>query len=105
MPDTDTIQAARVGLAQAKEINAVLQLKGRAALGIGRSLGQMAMDDDQPQPNLNDVSLVMVRLLGLVGDMMSLTTEVVTACDAALADMERARRGEKPGPKCDGSVC
>jgi len=83
MADT-TQHTPREILAHARERNAHLQTKGRAALGIGRSLGQMAMDDDQPQPNLNDVSLVMVRLLGLVGDMMSLTTEVVDAYEGAL---------------------
>ncbi len=84
MPDTDTIQTARAALAQAKESNAVLQTKGRAAQSIGRSLGQMAMDDDQPQPNLSDIASVMIRLLALVRDMMALSTEVVEACEGAL---------------------
>ncbi len=84
MMDTDTTQTARVALAQAKESNAVLQAKGRAAKNIGRSLGQMAMDDDQPQPNLSDIASVMIRLLTLVRDMMTLTEEVVTACEGAL---------------------
>ncbi len=84
MSNTDMIQTARVALDRAKESNAVLQAKGRAAQAIGRALGQAAMDDDQPQPNLSDVSLVMIRLLALVRDMMTLTEEVVTACEGAL---------------------
>jgi len=63
MPDIDTTRPPREILAQAKQSNAVLQAKGRAAQNIGRSLGKMAMDDDQPQPNLSDVSSVMIRLL------------------------------------------
>ncbi len=101
MADT-TQQTPREILAHARERNAQLQMKGRAAQAIGRSLGQMAMDDDQPQPNLTDISSVMIRLLALVRDMMALSTEAVTACDSALSDVGRARRGEQPGPKCDG---
>ncbi len=78
-------QTPREILAHARERNAQLQAKGRAAQAIGRSLGQMAMDDDQPQPNLSDIASVMIRLLGLVALMMTLTEEVVTACDSALA--------------------
>jgi len=48
-----------------------------------------------PQPNLADVSGVMIRLLTLVRDMMVLTTEVVTGCDAALAAVEQDR-GDAP---------
>lgn len=80
----DSIRSARAAVAQAKQTDAALQLKGRAAQNIGRSLGQMALDDDQPQPNLNDVSSVMIRLVALVGDMMALSSEVVEACEGAL---------------------
>ncbi len=80
----DTLQDAREALTKAKQADAALQMKGRAALGIGRSLGQMAMDDDQPQPNLSDISSVMIRLLTLVRDMMALSSEVVEACEGTL---------------------
>jgi len=98
---TDSLQDAREALTKAKQADAALQMKGLAAQNIGRSLGQMALDDDLPQPNVNDISGVMIRLLTLVRDMMALSTEAVTACDSALSDMDR-ERGETPEPKCDG---
>jgi hypothetical protein len=81
---TDSLQNAREALTRAKQADAALQMKGLAAQNIGRSLGQMALDDDLPQPNLNDISGVMIRLLTLVRDMMALSTEVVEACEGAL---------------------
>ncbi len=92
---TDTLQAAREVLTRAKQVDAALQSKGLACQNIGRSLAEMALDDDMPQPNLADVSGVMIRLLTLVRDMMVLTTEVVTGCDAALAAVEQDR-GDAP---------
>ncbi len=81
---TDSLQNAREALTKAKQADAALQRKGLAAQNIGRSLAQMALDDDLPQPNLNDISGVMIRLLTLVRDMMALSTEVVEACEGAL---------------------
>ncbi len=91
----DTLHAAREALTKAKQTDAALQVKGRAAQQVGRSLAEMALDDEMPQPNLGDVSGVMIRLLTMVRDMMQLTTETVATCDAALAAVEQ-ERGDAP---------
>ncbi len=85
---TDTLQTAHEVLTRAKQADAALQMKGRAAQNVGRSLAQMALDENQPQPNVHDISGVMIRLLTMVRDMLALTTEVVTACDAALSALD-----------------
>ncbi len=84
----DALQNAHEALTRAKQADAALQMKGRAAQNVGRSLAQMALDDDMPQPNVGDISGVMIRLLTMVRDMMALTTETVTACDAALSALD-----------------
>ncbi len=91
----DALQNAHEALTRAKQTDAALQIKGRAAQGVGRSLAQMALDENQPQPNVHDISGVMIRLLTMVRDMLALTAETVTACDAALSAVER-ERGDAP---------
>ena len=85
---TDSVQNAREALTRAKQVDAALQSKGLACQNIGRSLAEMALDPDMPQPNVGDISGVMIRLLTMVRDMMALTTETVTACDAALSALD-----------------
>ncbi len=98
MADT-TQQPPREILAQARARNAALQAKGLAAQRIGRGL--VAVERDDVRATSHDIALALVRCLALVKDMMALSTDVVTAYDSALADVDR-ERGEKPGPKCDG---
>ncbi len=91
----DALQTAREVLTRAKQADAALQMKGRAAQNVGRSLAQMAIDPDMPQPHVGDISNVMIRLLAMVRDLLALSTEVVTACDAAVAAVEQ-ERGDAP---------
>jgi hypothetical protein len=81
MADT-TQQTPREILAHARERNAHLQTKGRAAQAIGRSLADAAFNDNPPSPG--DISTALIRLLGLTKDLMALSTEVVEACEGAL---------------------
>jgi len=72
-----------VALAKAKESNAVLQARGLASQRIGRGL--VAVERDDVRATSHEIALALVRCLALVADMMALSTEVVDACDSALA--------------------